>query len=287
MAEAVSVVNPGGGHRSRVGWASSLAIAVVAVGMAWAAEPVLEPPKGPTQAAWAAVRYLRFDYLPGVGEVAGGTYLAAPAAAMAVAGALVPALDDHDGDIRETIRRRRPLGSFGAGLGDGIGHPGALFAYPIAAAAAGYAADRPRLIATARAMMEALSVASGSAFVLKLAVGRERPDRSNRLSFPSNHAAGSFALAATVARRHGWVPGVPALLLAGFVAYSRLEEDKHFFTDTLFGAVLGSAAGWAAAEAADRRSTASRTEAPPNARSWQIFPAVFRRGGGIGASVSW
>ncbi len=74
---------------------------------------------------------------------------------------------------------------------------------------------------------------------LKKAVGRERPDHSNRASFPSGHASGTFATATVLHRRYGPRTGIPAFLLAGYVAGSRLNESQHFLSDVLAGAALG------------------------------------------------
>jgi len=78
---------------------------------------------------------------------------------------------------------------------------------------------------------------------LKLAVGRQRPDGSTRLSFPSGHTSSTFATATVLERRYGWKVGIPAYGLAAYVAVSRLQENKHFASDVLVGAAIGIAAG--------------------------------------------
>ena len=79
---------------------------------------------------------------------------------------------------------------------------------------------------------------------LKLVVEEERPDESNDKSFPSGHTSSSFAAAATLHKRHGWEVGVPAHIVATFVAVARVKADKHFVHDVIAGAVIGEAAGW-------------------------------------------
>lgn len=100
---------------------------------------------------------------------------------------------------------------------------------------------------------------------LKLAVGRERPfvhvlpeeekrltdhPEDNNLSFYSGHASSAFALAAaagTVAElrgypHRGWVWGV-GLPLAATTALLRMSADKHYLSDVVVGALVGSAFG--------------------------------------------
>ena len=74
---------------------------------------------------------------------------------------------------------------------------------------------------------------------IKAAVRRERPDGSNNRSFPSGHASTSFATATVLQSNYGWQVGIPAYAAAGFVAASRLNEDRHYLSDVVFGAALG------------------------------------------------
>ncbi len=77
----------------------------------------------------------------------------------------------------------------------------------------------------------------------KFAVGRQRPDGSNSLSFPSGHSASAFATATVVQEHFGWKAGVPAYAFASFVGASRLAAGKHYLSDVVIGAGLGIAAG--------------------------------------------
>jgi membrane-associated phospholipid phosphatase len=100
--------------------------------------------------------------------------------------------------------------------------------------------------------------------VVKLAAGRQRPfvhhgnyarpDRApeadDNLSFYSGHAALAFTLAAaagTVSDLRGYrsAPWVWAagMTLATATAYLRVAGDKHYLTDVLAGAAVGTAAG--------------------------------------------
>ena len=78
---------------------------------------------------------------------------------------------------------------------------------------------------------------------IKQTVRRERPD-GTCCAFPSGHASTTFATAAVLERhlglRHAW----PTLLIAAYVGASRLHDNRHFASDVVFGAALGTAVGW-------------------------------------------
>jgi membrane-associated phospholipid phosphatase len=74
---------------------------------------------------------------------------------------------------------------------------------------------------------------------VKFGVGRTRPDGSSSTSFPSGHSAGTFATATVLQRRYGWKVGIPAYGVAAYIAASRLNENKHYLSDVLFGAAIG------------------------------------------------
>jgi hypothetical protein len=79
---------------------------------------------------------------------------------------------------------------------------------------------------------------------LKEIFPEQRPDRSNRRSFPSAHTSVSFAAAASMHQRYGWQVGLPATLVASFVGVARVEADKHHWYDVVVGAGIGEAAGF-------------------------------------------
>ena len=95
----------------------------------------------------------------------------------------------------------------------------------------------------------------------KLAVGRQRPDRSDRWSFPSGHSAGTFTLATVVSHYYGWKWGAPFYGLAGLVALSRIEQGKHWPSDVVAGAAIGVICGRAGIRTTDRLGGRERSRA--------------------------
>jgi hypothetical protein len=77
----------------------------------------------------------------------------------------------------------------------------------------------------------------------KFAVGRQRPDASNHQSFPSGHSAITFAGATVLERHLGWRKSLLAYTVASYVAASRLHDNRHYLSDVVFGAAVGSIAG--------------------------------------------
>jgi membrane-associated phospholipid phosphatase len=78
---------------------------------------------------------------------------------------------------------------------------------------------------------------------IKYATHRERPDGSNHQSFPSGHAAITFAGATVLERHVGWRNSLLAYAVATYVAASRLHDNKHYLSDVVFGAAVGTIAG--------------------------------------------
>lgn len=115
--------------------------------------------------------------------------------------------------------------------------------------AALYSADTQAGIEAATAV----AYAAAATYGLKTLFGRARPDEDEagfhglsfsdaRHSFPSGHAAVSFAFA-TVLGRH--IPRLreEALAAAAIVSLTRILLDRHWASDVVFGAALGSLVG--------------------------------------------
>ena len=123
--------------------------------------------------------------------------------------------------------------------------------------------------------IEAELLAAGLVFGIKETVRRDRPAHAETrnatgFSFPSGHAASTFA-AATVLQQHlGYKAGIPTYLVASYVAMSRLHENVHFASDVVFGATIGIVVG--------------RT-VTWHGRNFYASPMLLPKGGGIIVNV--
>jgi membrane-associated phospholipid phosphatase len=73
---------------------------------------------------------------------------------------------------------------------------------------------------------------------LKYGVNRERPNGGDH-SFPSGHTSAAFQGASFIHARYGWKYAIPAYIGASFVGYSRVYANKHYTSDVLAGAAIG------------------------------------------------
>jgi membrane-associated phospholipid phosphatase len=169
-----------------------------------------------------------------------------------MAGAGVAAVTPLDQDITDHLTRAnarfpRDLSR----LGEHLGNP--LYIAPVLGAAylAGRLTGHPGVGQSALRIAGGIASASAVAGGLKFVVGRSRPYQapddplefrafSGHTSFPSGHATVAFSLAAGIDQetRAGWVPYV-VYPLAGLVGWSRIRDDRHWASDVLAGAVVG------------------------------------------------
>ncbi len=80
----------------------------------------------------------------------------------------------------------------------------------------------------------------GTTHLLKRTVRKQRPNNGNNQSFPSGHTSASFQGATFIHKRYGFKYSVPAYLGAVFVGWSRVYAQKHYTSDVLAGAIIGS-----------------------------------------------
>jgi membrane-associated phospholipid phosphatase len=127
--------------------------------------------------------------------------------------------------------------------GEVLGELGTLLGSAVTVYAVGRIKDQPKVSHVGMDLIQSLVISEGITQLLKAATHRERPDGSGNNSFPSGHAADTFAFATALERHLGWKRAVPAYTFASYVAISRLPANRHWFSDAVFGSAVGIIAG--------------------------------------------
>ncbi len=120
-------------------------------------------------------------------------------------------------------------------IGDGI--------FPVAVSAASWGVGKLtgslRLSKFGSDLIRAQAMNGLFTVALKVAINRPRPSGAN-YSYPSGHTSSAFTTAGVIYSDFGPAAGIPAFALAGYVGLSRLQEGKHYMSDVIAGAILGS-----------------------------------------------
>jgi len=113
--------------------------------------------------------------------------------------------------------------------------------------------ERHELVETAFMGIESMAAAGAISSLMKLGFGRLRPykgkgpfvfkgpySKSYKSSFPSGHTTIAFSLASVIAEQsESTFVDILSYALASSVAFQRMYDDKHWFSDVFFGAILG------------------------------------------------
>lgn len=137
-------------------------------------------------------------------------------------------------NLQKSMVKNRPLGdsSYGDKLGQGI--PNIIYFLGME-----LAGDRHK----AELMLRSTLVSGLTTDVLKYTIREKRPSSNAKNSFPSGHTTMAFSFASTVGALHGKEYGIPAYLMASFVGFSRINDNKHYFFDVAAGALMGTMYG--------------------------------------------
>lgn len=185
-----------------------------------------------------------------------------PAIGGLAAGGLV--LYSLDGQIRHAFHRSRSkLNDEISEQAEKLGNGGYDAAIVAAYGGLGLLLKDAGMQDTALLAAESFLAANAAGTLLKYSAGRARPYaedgkrrftpfrfKTARTSFPSGHTVSAFSLASVFAARSGSrAVKILAYSLASSVALQRVYADKHWASDTLAGAALGTAVGrWVAAK---------------------------------------
>ena len=159
---------------------------------------------------------------------------------LGIGGAIAAAGRPKDWDVTNGFSAMRVRSTFEPGAT--IGGARAQFAGALATYAVGRVTRNRRVAGVGTDLIRAQLVAQTITAGIKLSARRHRPD-GDEFSFPSGHSSVTFATATVLQRNFGWKAGVPAYALASYVAASRVQMKRHFFSDVAFGAAIGIVAG--------------------------------------------
>jgi PAP2 superfamily protein len=159
-----------------------------------------------------------------------------------VGGGLALAVHPVDDDLNQSLVNSDFAKDFFK-AGEILGELPTLLGTAAATYVVGRVTDQPKVSHVGMDLIQALAVSEGLTAALKYTTRRERPDGSGRNSFPSGHAADTFAFATALERHLGWKGAVPAYIFSSYVAISRLPANRHWFSDAVFGSAVGIIAG--------------------------------------------
>lgn len=170
-----------------------------------------------------------------------------------LAAAAVLQLDDQDQRLSDRLSEDTPVFGSRADAGDAsddlreltkISYVTTALVAPVGQDAS-WLATKSKLLLTELAGVEATAVATGS---LKDSTERERPDGSNRRSFPSGHTSKATVQAQLAIANTDYLPlseGAKTGMSIGFnslaigTAWARIEAGRHYPSDVLAGWSLG------------------------------------------------
>jgi hypothetical protein len=174
-----------------------------------------------------------------------------------------------------------PMKTYG-NIGKFLGTGAVAVGVSAAVLGVGHYSNGDRFRAATYDMGQAVVVNFLYTLAIKESVRRERPDKSDNLSFPSGHASNAFACATVWAEQYGWKGAVPGYLGATLIAGSRLALAKHHLSDIIGGAALGVVVGQSVVRW-DKKP--SHKPGPGEPHVW-LAPAAAPDGSGLGLAIS-
>jgi hypothetical protein len=134
---------------------------------------------------------------------------------------------------------------FSGGVNDtfgALGNPGTHFALAGAWYLIGQQTQNEKTYEVGKTLFSALIINGVSTMAGQVATWDDGPN-GEWGSFPSGHTSSTFCFASVMHEAYGPLVGVPLYGLGALVAIERLDDDEHYLSDVLMGAVLGTVIG--------------------------------------------
>lgn len=125
---------------------------------------------------------------------------------------------------------------------------------------AGKLSDSNNMESFGEELSRGLIFSYGIVQTLKWSTRRTRPNNENNNSFPSAHAAGAACLASVLWSNYGAEAGIPSAAIALYTCFSRVNMGKHFMSDVIMGAAIGTACGIATSSINDNNTVEGFTD---------------------------
>ncbi len=187
-----------------------------------------------------------------------------------IGGGLALGTHAFDQDVNARVLNQYAIVNTIFAPGKYVGDTPEQMAFSIGTWVLGRVMDKPKLSHLGMDLLRAQALTEILVEPIKFATHRERPDGSNHQSFPSGHAAITFAAATVIERHLGWKHSIAAYAIASYVAASRLHDNRHYLSDVVFGAAVGSIAG--------------RTVTQHGRDTWTLVPTAVPGGIAIGVT---
>jgi len=198
------------------------------------AQPAGPPPTPRHTGIKAMTKHIvtNFKYLPSMENL----YWAA------AGGGLALAVHPFDDDVNQALVGNNAAENFFK-AGEVLGELPTLLTSASVVYAVGRIKDQPKISHLGMDLIEALAMSEALTQTLKYTTRRERPDGSGKNSFPSGHAADTFAFATALERHLNWKYSIIGYVFSSYVAISRLPANRHWLSDAVFGSAVGIIAG--------------------------------------------
>jgi hypothetical protein len=165
------------------------------------------------------------------------------AVTLGIGGGLALAVHPADDTVTEraTAGGPRHFYEVGSTVGDGWAQVG----FAVGTYATGLLAHKSSMTHFGADLIRAQAINAVVTQGLKFSIRRKRPNDPDGTSYsmPSGHTSSAFATSSIVWRHFGWKAGLPASAVSAWVGAGRVQLGKHFLSDVVMGAAVGTMAG--------------------------------------------